>query len=61
MYEIPGYDEWKLDTPDNHVKSVGKCSYCGLPVYDVEKKLVLLEGTYHMDCWWEKEDEECRR
>ena len=55
--DIPGYDLWKLDTPDNHVKVVGECVYCSKDVYQTEHKVELSEGLYHSECLWELEDE----
>jgi hypothetical protein len=27
------YDDWKLDTPDNHEKIFCNCDQCGEPIY----------------------------
>jgi hypothetical protein len=49
------YDDWKLDTPDNHVNEIGKCKQCELVVYKEQDHIRLSEGLFHNDCFWEYE------
>lgn len=58
IFDIPKYDDWKLDTPDNHLEVIGECAYCGRDIYKGEPNVSFSEGNFHTDCWWEREDEE---
>jgi hypothetical protein len=53
---IKGYDDWKLDTPDNHVVEIGECCYCEYVIYEGEDHVDFTEGLFHSECWWEFED-----
>lgn len=53
------YDDWKLDTPDNHVQVIGRCPHCDLDVYRQEFSFnVIDEGIFHEECFFESMFEE---
>lgn len=38
------YDKWKLDTPDNHLKTFCNCDYCGQDIYIGEEYIEFNNG-----------------
>lgn len=50
---IFGYDDWKLDTPDNHVKTVCECDYCGKDIYEGEEYIEVYcrNDCVHEECF----------
>jgi hypothetical protein len=55
---IRGYDDWKLDTPDNHLKRVGLCECCGYEVYEGEDYDTDGLTYYHFECLPEEDENE---
>jgi hypothetical protein len=46
------YDDWKLDTPDNHVEVHCVCDHCGQFIYKGElyKYIPMYSDRVHEDC-----------
>lgn len=53
---IRGYDDWKLDTPDNHVKVMGECPVCECDIYHGEDAVARNFQYYHEDCFYQFEE-----
>ncbi|MEH7116953.1 hypothetical protein V7128_05930 [Neobacillus vireti] len=53
--DIPNYDTWKLDTPDNHLKFRAYCQFCSLEVWMGEPYVEDGFDTFHEECWEELE------
>lgn len=45
------YDNWKLDTPDNHLKLFCHCEVCGKEIYIGEEYLEIGNDNIHEDCF----------
>lgn len=45
------YDEWKLDTPDNHLKPITYCVHCEQEIYSGEYVYKVEDGHVHEDCF----------
>jgi hypothetical protein len=50
---IKNYDDWKLDTPDNHLKVKGICCHCDQELYGGEEAFRVEDGLLHEDCFEE--------
>jgi hypothetical protein len=49
---MKNYDDWKLDTPDNHLKPSGKeCEECGYEIHIGEEYKQTNRGSFHYDCF----------
>jgi hypothetical protein len=51
---MKGYDDWKLDTPDNHLKVYCHCDYCGNEIYEDDEYIEINDGSkfhYNGDCY----------
>jgi len=45
------YDKWKLDTPDNHLKTFCYCKVCDGEIYEGEEYLKVEGDNIHEDCF----------
>lgn len=46
------YDDWKLDTPDNHLKHCATCVHCNDSIYVGEDYiLTTLDEVVHFECF----------
>jgi hypothetical protein len=50
---LNNYDNWKLDTPDNHLKPVAHCCHCWNELYEGEDAFRVEDGLLHEDCFEE--------
>ena len=55
-----GYDDWKLDTPDNHLVEIAEeCPGCGFPIYEQESHVFHTDCSfYHTECVSQENEEE---